>query len=116
MQTAAMVATLLVAVLHVGFMYMEMVLFSTPKGRRIFGTKEADAQVMKVLAANQGIYNGAVAAVLAWAQLTGHGDTVVAMLLFVIVVGIYGGVTVSGSIFGLQVVPAAVALGLAFAA
>ena len=116
MATAAMVAVLIVAVLHVLFMYMEMVLFATPKGRKIFGTKEEDAEVMKVLAANQGIYNGALAGVLAWAQLAGHGETVVAMLIFVVVVGIYGGVTASRSIFGLQVLPASIALGLTLAA
>ena len=67
-------------------MYVEMVLFNKPKGRKIFGVKAEEAEVMKVLAANQGIYNGAVAAVIAWAELTGHVDTVKAMLIFVVVV------------------------------
>jgi len=97
-------------------MYVEMVLFNTPKGRKIFGVKADEAEVMKVLAANQGIYNGAVAAVIAWAELTGHVDTVKAMLIFVVVVGVYGGVTASRSILFLQVLPAAVALGLVLAA
>jgi len=116
MQLVATLAVYVVVVLHVVFAYMEMVLFPTPKGRKIFGTKEADAEVMKVLAANQGIYNAALAAVLGWAQYTGHGDTVVAMLVFVVVVGIYGTATASRSILFLQVIPAAAALGLVFAA
>ena len=116
MQLLATIAVYAVVVLHVVFAYMEMVLFPTPQGRKIFGTKEADAQVMKVLAANQGIYNAALAAVLGWAQFAGHPETVVAMLIFVVVVGIYGAATASRSILFLQVIPAGIALGLTFAA
>lgn len=116
MELAATVAVLVVAALHVLFMYMEMVLFPTPKGRKIFGVKTEDVDAMKVLAANQGIYNGALAGVLAWAQLAGHGETVIAMLLFVVVVGLYGAATASKNILFIQVVPAAIALGLVFAA
>ena len=109
------VAVLAVAGLHVFCMYLEMVLFPTPKGRKIFGVKEEDVEAMKVLAANQGIYNGALAAVLVWAQLAGQEQTVIAMLLFVIVVGLYGAATAARSILFIQVVPAAIALGLLFA-
>ena len=116
MELIARIAVLFVAVLHVLFMYLEMVVFATPKGRKIFGTKPEEAETMKVLAANQGIYNGALAAVLAWAELAGQAPTVKAMLVFVIVVGIYGAATASKNILFLQVVPAAVALGLVFAA
>ncbi|MCO4771044.1 MAG: DUF1304 domain-containing protein [Deltaproteobacteria bacterium] len=115
MELAARIAVLFVGVLHVLFMYMEMVLFPTDKGRKIFGVKKEDVETMRVLAANQGIYNGALAAVLIWAEFAGQVDTVKAMLIFVVVVGIYGAATASRSILFLQVIPAVIALGLVFA-
>lgn len=109
---AALVATLVVAAAHVGFMILETFLWTTPTGRRIFGQSADEAQTTKVLAQNQGVYNGALAALLAWAALAGQGDTVVAALVFVIVVGVYGAITAKPTILLLQALPAAAALAL----
>ena len=103
-------ASLFVAVAHVGFMVLETFLWTSPRGRRIFGTTAEEAETTKVLAQNQGVYNGALAVVLAWAALSGARPTVIALLAFIVVVGIYGGVTAKRSILVTQAVPAAVAM------
>ncbi len=108
----ALAATLLVAVLHVAFMVLETFLWEKPTGRRIFAQTEEEAEATKVLAHNQGIYNGALAIFIAWAALTGQGPTVIALMSFVIVVGIYGGITAKPTILVLQALPAAIALAL----
>ena len=110
--TLALIATLVVAAAHLGFMVLEAILWAKPTGRRIFGQTEEEAEVTKVLAQNQGVYNGALAVLIGWAALTGRGPTVVALLVFVIVVGIFGGLTAKRSILLLQALPAAVALAL----
>lgn len=112
----ATICTLIVAALHVAFMVLETFLWTKPAGRRIFGTGVEEAQTTKVLAANQGVYNGALAGVLAWAALSGNAPATIALLGFVVVVGIYGGFTASRGILVLQALPAAVALGLTIAA
>lgn len=108
----ALVATLVVAVAHLGFMVLETFLWTTPKVRKIFGQTAAEAEGTKLLAGNQGVYNGALAACLAWAALTGHGSAQAVLLGFVIVVGVYGAVTVKRSILFIQALPAALALAL----
>ena len=105
-------ATLFVAVLHVLFMVLETFLWTTPRGRKIFGQTKEGAEATKVLAANQGVYNGALAVLLAWAALTGETHATMAGLVFVIVVGIYGAISAKGSILFIQAVPAAIALAL----
>lgn len=114
--TLALVVTLLVAVLHVLFMVLETFLWTTPRGRKIFGQTVEGAEQTKVLAANQGVYNGALAALLAWAALTGETHATMAGLVFVIVVGLYGAATAKGTILFIQALPAAVALALWFLA
>jgi putative membrane protein len=111
--TAAKAVTLFVAFAHAGFFVLESVLWSTPTGRKVFGKLAADPAT-KVLAANQGVYNGALAVALAWAALTDWRDTAIMLLLFVVVVGVYGGLTAKRSILVVQALPAAVALALAF--
>lgn len=113
MPTAAVVATLVVAALHVGFLILESVLWTRPTGRRIFGGRITDFEATKVLAQNQGVYNGALAGVLAWAALSGEHAAAVALLVFVVVVGVFGAVTAKPSIFLVQALPALVALALA---
>ena len=108
--TAPLIATLVVAAAHVAFMVLETFLWTTPTGRRIFGQSRDEAAITKVLAANQGVYNGALAALLAWAALTGRTDTVIAGLIFVIFVGIVGAITAKPTILLAQALPAAVAL------
>lgn len=107
-----LVATLAVSAAHVGFMVLETFLWTAPAGRRIFAQSEEEAEQTKVLAQNQGVYNGALAVLLAWAALSGQGPAVVAILIFVIVVGIYGAITAKPSILFVQALPAAVALAL----
>lgn len=111
----SMVATgvvLLVALLHFGFMFLESVSWTQPRGRKIFGLSAQDAQTTKVLAMNQGVYNGMVGVGLVWATLTGNLPTEAFLLVFVIVVGLFGALTVKPTIFVLQALPAIIALGL----
>lgn len=110
MITAAIIVTLLVAVAHLGFFYLEAVLWAKPAGRKIFGMKREEAEATKVLAMNQGFYNGGVAVLLAWAALGGHDATAVALLVFVVAMGLVGAATAKGTILFLQALPAAVAL------
>ncbi|KAB2884806.1 MAG: DUF1304 domain-containing protein [Kofleriaceae bacterium] len=112
MSTAALTATLVVAALHVGFMILESVLWTTPRGRRIFGQTAEGAEATRVLALNQGVYNGGVAGLLAWAALTGRADTTIALLAFVIAMGVVGAATAKPTILLFQALPAALALAL----
>lgn len=111
----AAIATFFVAALHVLFMVFETFLWTTPKVRKRFGQTAEQAETTKVLAANQGVYNGALAAGLVWAQVSGELAARSMLLVFVIAVGIYGAATAKRSILFIQALPAAVALGLAFA-
>jgi putative membrane protein len=116
LSAAALVATLVVATLHVGFMALETFLWTAPAGRKVFGHKPEDAERTKVLAANQGVYNGALAAMLAWSALAGETHATLASLIFVVAVGLYGAYSVKPTIFFVQALPAAIALALALAA
>ncbi len=112
MSTAALIAVLVVAAAHVAFMVLEAALWTSPTGRRIFAQSVADAATTRVLALNQGMYNGGVAALLAWAALTGRADATAALLIFVIAMGIVGAATAKITILFAQAAPAAVALAL----
>lgn len=108
----AMVAVGLVAAFHVGFMILEMFLWRKPFGRKIFGLSAEFAEASASLAANQGLYNGFLAAGLIWGLLSatdGYAITVF-FLACVIVAGIFGAVTVRASIFWIQSLPALLAL------
>jgi putative membrane protein len=109
----ANILTGLVALIHVYIVVLEMVLWDTPRGRKAFGTTEAFAKESKVLAANQGLYNGFLAAGLIWGIWLGEaGDPVkIFFLLCVAVAGAYGAATVGVRILLIQTVPALVALG-----
>jgi len=104
-----------VALLHVAFMYMECVLWGRPAGRRIFSMSETQARQTAVLAANQGLYNGFLAAGLGWGLLL-HDDCGTQIIVFflgcVVVAGIFGAITASRSILWLQGLPGAIALSL----
>jgi len=106
----AAVLVVLVALLHTYFLVLEMFLFTTPRGRAVFGTTAEDAATMKTLAANQGLYNGFLAAGLIWGLVADVEQMLVAFLVFVILAGLYGGATVSRRILVVQAVPAALAL------
>jgi putative membrane protein len=102
----------LVAALHLYFMYLEMVAWDTPAGRKAFSLTPEFATASKALAANQGLYNGFLAAGLLWGIYLGEAGFQVKafFLICVIVAGLFGGVTVSRKILFIQALPAMVAL------
>jgi putative membrane protein len=108
----ANILTGLVALIHLYIVVLEMFLWDTPRGRKAFGTTEAFAKESKVLAANQGLYNGFLAAGLIWGIWLGDaGDPVkIFFLLCVAVAGAYGAATVGVRILLIQTVPALIAL------
>lgn len=108
----ANILTGLVALIHLGIVALEMVFWDTPRGRRIFGTTPEFARASKVLAANQGLYNGFLAAGLIWGLWLGAaGDPLkIFFLACVALAGIYGALTVGIRILLVQTVPAAAAL------
>ncbi len=114
MSILATVAVALIALLHVYILVLEMFLWTTPTGRRAFGNSVEKAETTKVLAANQGLYNGFIAAGLFWGlSLGASGNPIkIFFLLCVIVAGLYGGWTASRKIIFIQALPAAVALAL----
>jgi putative membrane protein len=114
MRLAADILVGLVALLHAWFLVLEMFLWDKPYGRRTFGTTPEYAAASKTLAANQGLYNGFLAAGLAWGLCLGApGDTVKFFFLAcVIVAGAYGAATVSRKILWVQALPAVIAAAL----
>ncbi len=117
MHTAADIVIAVVALLHVYFLVLEMFLWDKPYGRRTFGHTAEAAAASKVLAANQGLYNGFLAAGLLWGLWLGSagGPVKVFFLACVIVAGAFGAATVSRKIFFVQALPAIVALALVLA-
>jgi putative membrane protein len=110
----AKIVALVVALEHVLFMVMETFLWTTPKVRKIFGQSAEGAETTKLLAANQGVYNGALALVICAAVAFDQRFCLRMMLGFVIVVGVYGGVTVKRTILFVQALPAIIALALTY--
>ena len=109
----ANILTGVVALIHAYILVLEMFLWTTPRGRKAFGTTEAFAKESKVLAANQGLYNGFLAAGLVWGIWLGDaaGDPVkIFFLICVAVAGAYGAATVGTRILLIQTVPALIAL------
>jgi putative membrane protein len=108
-----MLATILVgliALLHVWILVLEMFLWTHPYGLKTFRQSLASAEQTKVLAANQGLYNGFLAAGLAWGLCTGDGALKLFFVSCVLVAGIYGGLTAKRSILYIQALPALLAL------
>lgn len=118
MRTAADVAVGIVALLHVYFLVLEMFFWTRPLGRRIFGLTADFANQSAKLAANQGLYNGFLAAGLVWGLLQGEAGFPVQVffLACVVVAGVFGALTVNRRILFVQAVPALAALALLFAA
>jgi len=108
----------LVALLHLYFLVLEMFLWTKPLGLKVFRNTPEKAQTTKVLAANQGLYNGFLVAGLVWGLTLGAAglDIKVFFLGCVIVAGVYGAWSVSRRILWVQAVPGAVALALVLAA
>ena len=102
----------LVALLHVYFLMLEMFFWDKPLGLRVFGHSREVARSSKVLAMNQGLYNGFLAAGLVWGLCAGEaGDTIKGFFLAcVVIAGIFGGITASRKILWVQALPAVLAL------
>jgi putative membrane protein len=104
----------LVALIHIYIVYLEMFAWSKPKGLRVFGMTQEVADASKTLAANQGLYNGFLAAGLIWGLVHPNGNfghqVVIFFLFTVIVAAIYGALTVKKSILFMQGLPAFIAL------
>jgi len=100
----------IVALLHLGFLVLEMFLWTKPAGLRIFRNSPEKAEASRVLAANQGLYNGFLAAGLAWGLIAGSLAFKVFFLACVVVAGAYGAWSVSRRILWIQAAPAAAAL------
>jgi putative membrane protein len=111
MTVVANVLTGIVAIAHVGILVLEMFFWDHPIGRRIFGMTPEVSASSAVLAANQGLYNGFLAAGLVWALWADRLELKVFFLGCVIVAGVFGGVTAKPSILLTQALPAAIALG-----
>jgi putative membrane protein len=115
MQIVAKVLIGLVALEHLYFLVLEMFLWTTPRTRATFGMTEAAAETTKVLAANQGLYNGFLAAGLIWSLIAPAAYATQLALFFlgcVVVAGLYGGYSVGTRILLVQALPAAIALAL----
>ena len=110
MNVVANVLAGLVAALHLYFLVLEMFLWTKPTGRKVFGNTPEFADASKVLAANQGLYNGFLVAGLVWGIGSDQSDVTAFFLGCVIVAGLYGAVTVSRRILVVQALPALVAL------
>lgn len=110
MSTTAMALIVLVALLHVWFLVLEMFLWTKPLGMKTFRNTAEKAEITKVLAANQGLYNGFLAAGLSWAVFADKQDVAMFFLGCVVVAALYGAYSVSKRIFYVQGVPALAAI------
>ena len=114
MAMAANVVIAIVALLHLYFLVLEMFLWDKPAGLRAFGQSAEAAAASKVLAANQGLYNGFLAAGLIWGLSLGAAGTSVKVFFLscVLIAGVYGAMTASRKILFVQALPALIALAL----
>lgn len=114
MTIVANVIVALVAALHVFFMVLEVFMWDKPVGLKVFGQTLEQAQSSKVLAANQGLYNGFLAAGLIWGLSQGSSglEILTFFLCCVLVAGLFGAITVSRKILYIQAIPAAMGLAL----
>lgn len=110
MSPVAHVLVVLVALLHLGFLMLEMLLWTKPAGLKVFRNTPEQAAATRVLAANQGLYNGFLAAGLLYAVATGSREFAVLFLACVVVAGGYGAWSVNKRVFVVQAMPALTAL------
>ena len=112
MSTAANIVIALIALLHVYFLVLEMFLWDKPVGLRAFGQTREAATATKVLAANQGLYNGFLAAGLFWGLSLGVDGISIKIFFLgcVLVAGLFGAATVSRKVLFFQAIPAAIGL------
>jgi putative membrane protein len=114
MELAAKIVVALVAVIHLYILALEMFFWQKPLGRRTFGLSKELAAATAMLAANQGLYNGFLAAGLLWGlSLGADGFSIrVFFLICVIVAGLYGASTANRRILWVQALPGVIALAL----
>ncbi len=112
MKLLAYIVTAFVALSHIGFLLLEMFYWTTALGQKIFDLTPEFAEQSAVLAANQGLYNGFLAAGLIWGLLAKRTDLKIFFLACVVVAGIFGAMTANTSILFIQAAPALLALGL----
>ena len=105
---------ILVALLHLYFLVLEMFLWEKPLGLKTFRLSPEQAATTRVLAANQGLYNGFLAAGLFWGLLLGVQGTSIKVFFLscIVIAGVYGAVSVNRRILWIQAAPAALGLGL----
>jgi putative membrane protein len=104
----------IIALLHIGFLVLEMFFWDHPFGRKTFGMTEEVSRSSRALAANQGLYNGFLAAGLAWGLWSEMTQVKFFFLACVFIAGLYGGLTAKRSILYIQALPALLALLLLF--
>jgi putative membrane protein len=112
MSTLANIVIAFIALIHIYILVLEMFMWDKPKGMKTFGLTQEFATQSKVLAANQGLYNGFLAAGLFWGLSIGTaGNSVkIFFLLCVLIAGLYGAATANKKILFIQAIPAAIGL------
>lgn len=110
MNLIANILVVLVAVLHLGFLALEMFFWDHPFGRKRFRMTPEYSKASASLAANQGLYNGFLAAGLIWGLVTSNTPVQIFFLVCVLVAGIYGGITTRRMILYIQALPGLLAL------
>lgn len=110
MNLIANILVVLVAVLHLGFLALEMFFWDHPFGRKRFGMTPEYSKASASLAANQGLYNGFLAAGLIWGLVTSNTPVQLFFLICVVVAGVYGGLTTRRTILYIQALPGLLAL------
>lgn len=110
MKLLATLFVALVALMHIGILALEMFFWDTPTGHRIFGLTSETAKTTLVLAMNQGLYNGFLAAGLIWGLVKSRFDVKIFFLVCVVIAGVVGGITAKPSIMLTQGLPALIAL------
>ena len=100
----------IVAVLHLGFLVLEMFLWNKPFGMQTFNMTKETAEASATLAANQGLYNGFLAAGLLWGLWSGLASARIFFLACVVLAGAFGGLTAKRSILYIQALPGLIGL------
>jgi putative membrane protein len=116
MMTSIYLLIVIITLLHVYFLILEMFLWDKPTGLRTFRMTAEKAAITKTLAANQGLYNGFLAAGLIWGLISTDSDFSICIFFLscVTIAGIYGAITVSKKILFIQALPAAIALAMIY--
>jgi putative membrane protein len=116
MNIIANIVVALVGVLHIGFLIIEMFLWTKPFGLKTFNMTKEVAEASVALAANQGLYNGFLAAGLFWGLVSGMTVVKIFFLACVLIAGVYGGLTAKRSILYIQALPGLIGLILVYLA